>query len=78
MNTMEKLVVKDLSDEELLFVLLSRHRLMNAPRKIELDPWHYAVTVGIGNDHTAEIIIDVEAMQVLTGLYTAPLKVKGG
>jgi len=57
--------VKDVASEELLFELIKRGMLQNAPIKTQFTMPHKTVSVRIGNNHAGEIIIDVESLKEL-------------
>lgn len=42
--------------------------LSAAPVRIDLAPGHYDLLIGIGDDHTARLIIDEEALRALRDL----------
>jgi len=58
-------LVKEATSEELLFELLKRNGVQKAPVKIEFGSEHNVSTIGIGNDHIADIYVDVDDLKVL-------------
>ena len=52
-------------DEILLLTLIDGSDVQEAPHSIQLARGHKIITIGIGNDHVAEIIIDSEDLEVL-------------
>lgn len=59
--------LSDYSEEQLLHELMTRKEVMPAPVKTTRYTKHYCVMVGIGNDHFAEIVLDVDAYSELLG-----------
>ncbi len=59
------LAVKDVTEEELLNELISRHLLQQGPIKKQFHTPHHEVIIGIGNDDVAYLQLDVESFQVL-------------
>ena len=62
---------KDASSEELLFELIKRNILQDSGRSIKFYTPHEVACIGIGNDHTADIIIDSEAKDELDRLIAS-------
>jgi len=60
--------VKDVPSEELLFELLKRGMVQDAPSMIEMSPEYKIMSVGIGADHTADVVIDGDALVELDRL----------
>jgi hypothetical protein len=63
-----KLKTKDATSEELIFELIKRNTIQDAGRSIEFHTPHEIVSIRIGDDHTADIIIDAEAKKELDRL----------
>lgn len=61
--------VEHFSDETLLFELCDRHRehTHDAPKKIDYYKKHKVITLPIGDDYTADLIISDEAYRALLG-----------
>jgi hypothetical protein len=55
-----------MKSEKLLYMILKQERVHYAPTRIELcsDEW-YSVIIGIGNDHTAQILIHDDDLKML-------------
>jgi hypothetical protein len=61
----ESLTVKEVPDEELLFELIRRNKVLPAPVKKSFGTEHAEVVVGIGNDDVAWMQIDADSLEVL-------------
>jgi hypothetical protein len=64
-NGENKMILSETKEELLLLALIHRNKLLPAPKKIELFTEHKELTIGIGNDYTATIIIDNDALKEL-------------
>lgn len=60
--------VKDVATQELLYELLQRQGTQSAPIKVHRYVKYLSSLVDIGNNHTAEIILDEESYGVLEEL----------
>lgn len=54
-----------LTDENLLKILLMRNIVQDAPTKVTFYTRHHTITIGIGKDHTATIVLDDDALTKL-------------
>ena len=63
---MNKCKLKDFTDTELLQELLTRNNPGIAPRKTVRQGVWFDSIIGIGNDHTASIYIDDDALRELS------------
>ena len=57
--------LKMFSENELLAYLIAKNKISEAPSKIELYTEHKEITLGIGNNHVAQLIISKEALEAL-------------
>jgi len=60
--------VKDVSTTELLFEILKRGNISEAPMKTIRYGKHFDTVVGIGNDHVAFVTIDDEGLKKLENI----------
>jgi hypothetical protein len=58
-------ILPSLSDEQLLRELINRNKLISTGRQTTYYSKHKSATIGIGKDHTAEIVIDLESLKEL-------------
>ena len=58
-------VEKRMTNEELLGVLFSRHKIHVAAEKTERLTPHFCIIIGIGDDEVAELVLSKEAMDKL-------------
>ena len=65
------LKVHEVTKEELLWELISRHALSPAPIKKQFNTPHHEVVVGIGMDDVAYIQLDVDSFQILKSCILA-------
>ena len=59
--------LNDYSDEQLLWSLMTRRASSPTPRKTTRYTKHYSSIIGIGDDYSAEIVIDSESYKALIG-----------
>lgn len=62
--------VKDATDQELVFELLKRNVIHDAPVKVENCCPTSMVTIGIGPDHTVDIMIHDDDLYVLGSMVS--------
>lgn len=61
----KELSVSNVTNEELLFELISRNTLRPAPVKKSFGTDHHEIVIGIGNDNVAWMQIDVDSFETL-------------